>query len=122
MHLWLQAIYLICASKEGTSNNQLHSILGVTLKTAWFMPHRIREATRSGSLYPLGSGNGAVEIDDTLIGPEPDRPQGEAGHGYKMKLLSLPDGSTGRTKSVVVKDLIRKTLMPIIPRYVSSET
>ena len=30
--------------QEGHSSNQLHRTLGVTLKTAWFMSHRIREA------------------------------------------------------------------------------
>jgi hypothetical protein len=42
LRLWLQAIHLTCSSKKGISANQLHGILGVTLKTAWFMGHRIR--------------------------------------------------------------------------------
>ena len=50
LHLWLQAFYLIAGSKKGISSNQLHRTLGVTLKTAWFMGHRIREAMRIGSL------------------------------------------------------------------------
>ena len=48
LHKWLQAIFLICGSKKGISANQLHRTLGVTLKTAWFMGHRIREAMRDG--------------------------------------------------------------------------
>src|SRR5262249_18199994 len=44
MRLWLQAIFLIASSKKGISTNQLHRTLGVTLKSAWFMSHRIREA------------------------------------------------------------------------------
>ena len=54
MHLWLQAMYLIAGSKKGISSNQLHRILGVTLKTAWFMSHRIREAMQDNDLGPLG--------------------------------------------------------------------
>ena len=46
LHIWLQAMYLIAGSKKGISSNQLHRILGVTLKTAWFMSHRVREAAR----------------------------------------------------------------------------
>src|SRR5215470_9363737 len=46
MRFWLQAMYLLCSSKKGISSNQLHRTLGVTLKTAWFMSHRIREAMR----------------------------------------------------------------------------
>ena len=51
LHVWLQAIYLIAGSKKGISSNQLHRTLGVTLKTAWFMSHRIREAMREGQTF-----------------------------------------------------------------------
>jgi transposase-like protein len=61
MHIWLQAMYLIAGSKKGISSNQLHRVLGVTLKTAWFMSHRIREAMRTGGLAPMG-GNGATRM------------------------------------------------------------
>ncbi len=47
MHIWLQAIYLTCASKNGISSNQLHRTLGVTLKTAWLLSHRIQEAMQA---------------------------------------------------------------------------
>lgn len=53
MHLWLQAIFLISSSKKGISSNQLHRTLGITLKSAWFMSHRIREAMRSGDMSPV---------------------------------------------------------------------
>ena len=52
MNLWLQAMYLLCSSKKGISSNQLHRTLGVTLKTAWFMSHRIREAVKRLSALP----------------------------------------------------------------------
>jgi len=48
MNLWLQAIFLMASSKKGISANQLHRTIGVTLKTAWFMAHRIRDAMREG--------------------------------------------------------------------------
>lgn len=44
MHLWLQAIFLISSSKNGFSSNQLHRTLGITLKSAWHLSHRIRLA------------------------------------------------------------------------------
>ncbi len=68
LNIWLQAMHLICSSKKGISANQLHRILGVTLKTAWLMGHRIREAMRSGELAPMGGGGGIVEADETFIG------------------------------------------------------
>ncbi|MFZ2103264.1 MAG: IS1595 family transposase, partial [Oricola sp.] len=68
MHLWLQAIFLMASSKKGISANQLHRTLGVTLKTAWFMAHRIREAMREGGLGPLGGEGQTVEADETYFG------------------------------------------------------
>src|ERR1700756_1124424 len=47
LHIWFQAAFLMCSSKKGVSSNQLHRTLGVTLKTAWFMSHRLREANAS---------------------------------------------------------------------------
>lgn len=87
MHVWLRAIYLMCASKEGISSNQLHRTLGVTLKTAWFMSHRIREAMRSGDLAPTGRNGGVVEVDETFIGNDrTEKPHGvKKGRGYAHK-------------------------------------
>ena len=69
LHLWLQAMHLMCASKKGISANQLHRTLGVTLKSAWFMAHRIRLAmTNGGPLPPMGGEGAVVEVDETYIG------------------------------------------------------
>ncbi len=68
LHVWLQAIFLICASKKGMSANQLHRVLGVTLKTAWFMGHRIREAMSGSNAGPLGGEGMIVEADETYYG------------------------------------------------------
>jgi hypothetical protein len=68
LHKWLVALYLLCSSKKGVSTHQLHRTLGVTLKTAWFMSHRLREAMREGTLAPLGGEGKTVEADETFIG------------------------------------------------------
>jgi transposase-like protein len=101
MNLWLQAIYLMCASKKGISSNQLHRTLGVTLKTAWFMSHRIREAMRTYSFASFGAGGGVVEADETFIGREPGTEKKPSFH-HKMKVVSLVDREPGRSKSFVV--------------------
>src|ERR671918_161015 len=44
LNKWLLAFFLLCSSKKGMSAHQLHRMLGVTYKTAWFMAHRIRLA------------------------------------------------------------------------------
>ena len=43
---WWMAVHLLNSSKKGISSHQMHRMLGVTYKTAWFMTHRIREAMK----------------------------------------------------------------------------
>jgi transposase-like protein len=88
LHLWLQAIFLVAASKKGISANQLHRVLGVTLKTAWFMGHRIRLAMQENPLGLMGSDGGIVEIDETYIGRKPVR-KIKAGPGHKEMVFAL---------------------------------
>lgn len=106
MHVWLQAIFLIASSKKGLSSNQLHRMLGVTLKSAWFLSHRIRESMRSGDLAQFGANGGVVEVDETYIGHDKTiKPKGvKKGRGYhhKNKVLSLVDRTSGQARSFVV--------------------
>src|ERR1700752_1801163 len=71
LHVWLQAIYLICSSKKGISTRQLQRTLGGSMKTAWFLGHRIREAMkelRGVFTPPLGGEGSTLEADETYIG------------------------------------------------------
>jgi len=68
LHKFLQAVHLMACSKKGISAHQLHRILEVQYRTAWFLCHRIREAMRDGSLGPLGGANKVVEADETFVG------------------------------------------------------
>ena len=54
LHLWLQIIHLMCASKKGISTNQIQRMLSCSMKTAWFLGHRIREVMTPGSPRKLG--------------------------------------------------------------------
>ena len=123
IHIWLQAIYLMCSSKKGISSNQLHRTLGVTLKTAWFMSHRIREAMRTDGSVDFGSGGGVVEVDETFIGNDPEKPRkkGARGYAHKNAMLSLVDRTTGRAKSIVVDDVTKATLLPILRENIAKE-
>jgi len=126
LHVWLQAMFLLSSSKKGMSANQLHRTLGVTLKSAWFMAHRIREALREGPLaVPFGSGGGDVEIDETFIGHDPDaRPTPKHANPSwveKMKVLSLIDRQSGRARSFVVNTLGKRDLNPILARNIAGE-
>jgi transposase-like protein len=70
LHKWVLASHLMASSKKGMSAHQLHRMLGVTYKTAWFMAHRIREAMKEDvkSLGPIGGEGKTVEADETYIG------------------------------------------------------
>ncbi|CAM4367683.1 ISXO2-like transposase domain-containing protein [Novosphingobium lubricantis] len=113
MHLWLQAMYLIAGSKKGISSNQLHRILGVTLKTAWFMSHRIREAMQDNDLGPLGGLGASVEADETFIGFEPGKEKASKAYWHKMKVVALVERN-GRSRAMVVDDITIPTLQPIL--------
>jgi transposase-like protein len=94
MHLWLQAIMLVAASKKGVSANQLGRVLGVTLKTAWFMGHRIRLAMAGNSGELMGSGGGIVEADETYFGRIPGT-QMRQGVGHKEMVFALVERGKG---------------------------
>jgi transposase-like protein len=125
MNLWLQAMYLIAGSKKGISSNQLHRILGVTLKTAWFMSHRIREAMRDGGFDLLGTTGGRVEVDETYIG----RKAGEAGikedrrsgSAHKNRVIALIDRDTGAARSMPANGLYRDEVARIVRANVAKE-
>src|ERR1700730_2201083 len=68
LHVWLQAIHLMCSSKKGFSANQFARILGVDIKTGWFIGHRIREMMDESGSGPLGGDSAFVEADETFIG------------------------------------------------------
>jgi len=65
LNKWLMAFHLLCASKKGMSAHQLHRMLGVTYKSAWFMAHRIRYAMAELNLPMM---TGTVEVDETYVG------------------------------------------------------
>lgn len=137
MTLWLQAIYLMCASKKGISSNQLHRTLGVTLKTAWFMSMRIREAMRSGDLSPMGGGGGIVEVDETYVGTTDETRAKRAKHkslkknrnrkfrvygggSHKNIVLTLVDRA-GQTRSFHVDKATKANILPILRANLDAE-
>jgi transposase-like protein len=122
LHIWLQAMYLIAGSKQGSSSNQLHRTLGVTLKTAWFMSHRIREAMRSNDLMPFGSDGGAVEVDETYIGQKANRAHNSGGgHAHKMAVLALVDRNSGQVRSFSIERTSADEIHPIVRANIARE-
>ncbi|MCA0921474.1 IS1595 family transposase [Pseudooceanicola nanhaiensis] len=120
MFKWLQAIHLMVSSKKGISAHQLHRVLEITHKSAWFMAHRIREAMRTDGSFDFGAGGGTVEVDETYIGREPGRAK-RNGWGHKMKVLTLVDRNTGQARNFVLDSVNKKTIMPILRDNIARE-
>jgi transposase-like protein len=121
LHKCLQAVHLLCSSKKGISAHQLHRVLEVQYKTAWFLAHRIREAMRSGALAPMGGPGSVVEVDETFIGKKPGAPV-KRGYGHKNAVLSLVDRKSGEVRSFHVDGTKASDLVPIIKANVAKET
>lgn len=120
LHKMLQAVHLMISSKKGISAHQLHRILEVQYKSAWFLAHRIREAMREGDLAPFGQGGGFVEVDETFIGRDKSKPL-RAGYEHKFKVLALVDRATGRTRMMQVDKVTAAHLKPILQANIAKE-
>jgi len=120
LHKAMQAVYLMTSSKKGISAHQLHRILEITYKSAWFLAHRIREAMTDGDFSPFGGNGGVVEVDETLIGHLKGAEKKLAFH-HKMKVLALVDRETGKARTMVIENVKAETLMPIVLANVARE-
>jgi transposase-like protein len=115
LHIWLKAMFLLATSKKGISTHQLHRMLGVSLRSTWFLMHRIREAMREpyfGSV--LGGRLEPVQADETFIGRRTSR-AGEVrkrGYAEKEPVLSLVDGK--QVRLFHVPEVNAATLKPIM--------
>ena len=90
LRLWLQAIYLMCSSKKGISTRQLQRTLGVGMKTAWFMGHRIRLAMAPASdAGPIGGAGKIVEADETILQTADGKKKHPSAGGYAHKIAVL---------------------------------
>ena len=120
LHKWLLAAYLVCSSKKGISSHQLHRMLGVTYKTAWFMSHRLREAMNMPAESKLGNKGGPVEVDETYWGNVGKQAPGARGGDHKMKVLSLVERD-GQKRSFHVTNVNAVTLRPIMQAQISEK-
>jgi transposase-like protein len=127
MRDWLSAIHLICSSKKGISSNQLHRTLGITLKSAWFLSHRIREAMRDDNAGPLGGQNKVVEMDTTFVGGKEGNKHANKRHRQgrgpinKEAAFSLI-GRDGRVRSFHLPEVSAKTLKPILKAQIDGRS
>lgn len=136
LNKWVLASHLMASSKKGMSAHQLHRMLGVTYKTAWFMEHRIREAMKEDvkSSGPIGGEGKTVEADETYIGKRETprapskqrngRPYLKSGgandkrivvglveRGGKARMFHLNDATAATVRDVLVRNVDRATTL-----------
>src|SRR5207248_6837601 len=116
LNKWALAYRLMASSKKGISAHQLHRMLGVTYKTAWFMAHRIREAMRPVDDTPIGGEGKTVEADETYIGGKEgnkhaSKRTARGGAVGKEAVLSLVERG-GKVRSYHLPEVTAATLKP----------
>lgn len=127
LHKWLLASRMMASSKKGVSAHQLHRILNITYKSAWFLAHRIREAMRDTDPAPLGGKDKVIEADETFLGPGRDVYtnekgwQKERGTGGKIKVLTLVERG-GKARSVKAQHLKVGDVQKFIAANASTES
>lgn len=130
---WWLATHLLNSSKKGMSAHQIHRLLGVTYKTAWFMMHRIREAMRTEGLDPIGGEGKVVEADETYYGkvqdPKPSKRRfgrpytkgGKSGPSNKRPILALVERG-GRVRTFHVPVATKYEVTKIVRENVARES
>ncbi|HWT27331.1 MAG TPA: IS1595 family transposase [Mobilitalea sp.] len=109
--IWFLALYFIAQNKDGIAELSLAKYIGVTLKTAWALLHKVRRAMGSrDSMYKLG---GNIEMDEAFFG---GNKEGKRGRGSENKVtvavaLQVDDGIYPKyLKMQVIPDCKGETL------------
>ncbi len=90
---WVMAMFVMAAAKKGISAHQMHRMMDIPYKTAWFLMHRIREAMKDGRLVPIGGTGKVVEADETYFGSKEvitkRTKRGKSAHSSKRAVVAL---------------------------------
>ena len=112
---WFMAFQLMASSKKGMSAHQLHRMLDITYKSAWFMAHRIRHSMKQA---PFGDKlGGIVEADETYIG---GKSHGMGPIANKMPVFALVERG-GRVRSFTMPRVTALNLKRSIQEHVQPD-
>jgi len=117
---WFVAIYLICSSPKGISANQLHKILQVNYKTAWYMAHRIRLAMQEDEGF-CQKFSDVCEVDEAYIGGKGTGKRGR-GSSNKVPVVGLKEKTSGKIRLKAITDVSRTILSQFIRDNVKKNT
>jgi len=121
LHLWLQAIQLITASKKGISTRQVQRAFNCSMKTAWFLMHRIREIMApAGAASPMGGSGKTLEADLTFVGRKPGT-KVKQGTAHLNPVLSLVERDGG-VHSFHVPNVRAETLHAVLENHASPKS
>lgn len=122
LHLWLQAIQLIAGSKKGVSTRQIQRTFNCSMKTAWFLMHRIREIMKPRDTEPpLGGEGKTIEADVTYVGRKPFKKAGRGGGSNMNPVFSLVERDGG-VRSVHMPDVRVHNLGAALDRHASGKS
>lgn len=123
LNKWVLAFYLMNASKKGISAHQMHRMLGVTYKSAWFMCHRVREAMKDNSTEPMGGAGETVQADETYYGNTSKRAKGyKKGHSHKASVVALVAPKTGKVRAFHVETANVETVRALLVANIHLDT
>ncbi len=122
LHLWLQAIQLIAGSKKGISTRQVQRTFNCSMKTAWFLTHRIREIMKpAANSGPLGGEGKTIEADVTYVGRKPMTKIKRGGAGHMNPVFSLVERS-GSVRSTHMPDVRANNLHAVLDVHASPKS
>jgi transposase-like protein len=123
VHKWLLAIHLLTASKKSMSSHQLHRMLGITYKSAWFLTHRIREAMTGANPGTMGGEGQVVQIDETYTGNTSKRAKSyKKGLKDKRAVVALVDPAAGKVRAFHVKAVNAKTVRGLLVEHANRKS
>ena len=126
---WLMAMWQVVNDRNGISSYEVHRMIGVSQKTAWFLDHRIRHALTTGSIDKM---SGEIEADETFVGGKARNMHADVkarkitGTGGKDKAMVLgilersKDGKPSKVRTKVVDNRMKKALQSEIRQHVEA--
>ena len=116
---WVLGFHLMAAAKKGVSAHQLHRMLGITYKSAWFLAMRIREAM---GLDPeteetMGGGGSIVESDETFVGGKKKNVHKGKPEPKKHAVMALVERG-GELKARHLPNVTAKTVREVLDKHV----